>query len=60
MEKTFKNDIVKEQYSKFIHDAASSMHSAYKAWLSSLEVFDDYVDEVRRVLKEHAPTKSSY
>jgi hypothetical protein len=53
----FKNCIVKEQYDKFIKNVTTDSANAYMAWLNTLEVFDSYVDEVKRVLEIHAPVK---
>lgn len=54
MNHSFKNEVVNEQYQKFIHSVAGDVHSAYVAWISTLELFDSYVEHVKDVLDNRA------
>ncbi len=56
MEKKFNNEIVDTQYNKFMNSIANDTHSAYLAWINTLELFDSYVDEVRRLLDNNEPS----
>ncbi len=54
MKKDFKNEIVSSQYKKFINNVMNDTHSAYLAWMNTLELFDAYVDEVKRCLDDRS------
>lgn len=57
MKKRFNNEIVDSLYWKYNGQLKGEYSNGYFAFMESLEIFDKYIDEVRKQLNEHVPTK---